>query len=168
MITLVEPSEAYLPSYREAYAEYHAKGISTYGMTDPDSCDIFEKYDNYRNERNLKPDRVGSDYYWLVDTETEAFIGEITIRHCLNDALRILGGHIGYMIRCGQWGKGYGTLMLKLALEKAKQRGLEEVLITCNEDNIASARVMEKNGCRYTDTVVCDDGTRSKHYWRSL
>lgn len=168
MVTLVVPSEKYLKSYREAFDEYQARGISTYGMTDAGSVDIFEKYANYRLERNLKPDRVGSDYYWLVDDERDYFIGEITIRHRLNDSLAIRGGHIGYVIRCSEWGKGYGTFMLKLALEKAKEMGLDKVLITCNEANIASARVMEKNGCIYAGTVECDDGSRTKRYWKSL
>lgn len=168
MIKLVIPEKKYLQSYKDAYAEYIAMGVSTYGMTDADSVDIFEKYDNYRHERNLKPDRVGSDYYWLVDDEKTFFIGEITIRHRLNDALLIRGGHIGYVVRCSQWGKGYGTLMLNLAMEKARKLGLKRVLITCDEKNIASARVMEKNGCQYTETVTCDDGSRSKHYWKDL
>lgn len=58
--------------------------------------------------------------------------------------------------------------MLKQALPIAKEMGLERVLITCNEDNIASARVMEKNGCQYEDTVDCSDGSRTKRYWKSL
>lgn len=168
MIKLVIPEKKYLQSYKDAYAEYIAMGVNTYGMTDADSVDIFEKYDNYRHERNLKPDRVGADYYWLVDDGDAFFIGEITIRHRLNEALLIRGGHIGYVVRCSQWGKGYGTLMLKLALIKARNMGLKRVLITCDEKNIASARVMEKNSCIYTDTVTCEDGSRSKRYWKDL
>lgn len=168
MLKLVEPSGKYLKSYMEAFDEYQAMGVSTYGLTDPRACDVFEKHENYRLGRNLRPDRVPSDCYWLVDVEGSYFIGEIHIRHRLNDTLRLRGGHIGYVIRFCEWGKGYGTYMLKLALEKAKEMGLTEVLITCNEDNIASARVMEKNGCLYGDTVECDDGSRTRRYWKTL
>ena len=167
MIKLIEPDIQYLPSYTEAFDQYAALGISTYGMTDPGSCDIFEKYENYRLERNLKPDRVGSDYYWLVDDERDYFIGEVAIRHRLNDALNLRGGHIGYVIRYNEWGKGYGTLMLKLALEKAGERGLEKVLITCNDSNTASARVMEKNGC-ILENVIDVEGRPVRRYWRTL
>lgn len=167
MITLVTPEKRFLPSYSEAFDEYAALGISTYGMTDPRSCDIFEKYENYRLERNLKPDRVGSDYYWLVDDEKDYFIGEVAIRHRLNDALFLRGGHIGYVIRYNEWGKGYGTYMLKLALEKARERGLDKVLITCNDSNTASARVMEKNGC-ILENVIEVEGQPVRRYWRTL
>lgn len=167
MIRLAEPSEKYLQSYIEAYDEYQTIGISTYGMTDARACDIFEKYDNYRLERNLKPDRVGADYYWLVDDEREYFIGEIAIRHRLNGALYLRGGHIGYVIRFSEWGRGYGTLMLGMALEKARNRGLSKVLITCNDSNLASARVMEKNGAVLENIVEVDD-MLIRRFWKTL
>ena len=66
MIKLLLPSEEYLLSYREAYYEYVKNNISTYSFTDPSSCDILVKFDRYRNERDLPPDRVGEDKYWLV------------------------------------------------------------------------------------------------------
>jgi len=153
MIRLVEPCEKYLKSYIDAYDEYSAHGVTTYCFDDARAYDIFEKYDNYRNERNLKPNRVGADYYWLVDDERDYFIGEISIRHRLTEALEQYGGHIGYGVRYSEWNKGYGTLMLKLALEKAQERGLCQILITCDDDNPGSARVMEHNGLVLRDKV---------------
>ena len=85
MIKLVIPAEPYLKSYTQAYDAYAQLGVSTYGMTDPRSCDIFERYDNYRQERNLKPNRVGADYYWLVDDGRDYFIGEITVEQVGSD-----------------------------------------------------------------------------------
>ena len=87
MIKLIEPTEAYLASYEEAYREYVEKGVSTYSFTDASSCDIFAKFERYRQERDLPPNRVGEDKYWLVDEERRYFIGEIAIRHRLNEAL---------------------------------------------------------------------------------
>lgn len=167
MLRFIEPCEKYLKSYMEAYDEYMAIGISTYGLTDARSCDIFEKYQNYREERNLKPNRVGSDYYWLVDDERDYFIGEIAVRHTLNDALFLRGGHIGYCVRHGEWGKGYATLMLGLSLEKAKALGLSKLLVTCNDSNLASARVMEKNGFTL-ENVIEVDGFLTRRYWKTL
>lgn len=171
MIILTEPDKRYLISYTEAFEEYKANGIDDYSFTDPDLCNIFEKFEDYRKERNLKPGRVGSDYYWLVDDASNTFLGEISIRHELNDVLRICGGHIGYGIRFACWNKGYGTMMLAMALEKAKQRGLDRVLITCDDTNIASARVMEKNECCFEDKVeYMRNGKKIliRRYWRNL
>lgn len=153
MITLVEPCDKYLQSYIEAYDEYKLNDVQTYAFDDARAYNIFEKYDNYRHERNLKPNRVGSDYYWLVDEERNYFIGEISIRHRLTDELKRYGGHIGYGIRFSEWKKGYGTLILRLALEKAKNIGITTALITCNDDNYGSAKVMENNDFVLQDKV---------------
>ena len=99
MITLVEPCERYLQSYMEAHDEYEMHGVGTYAFDDARAYNIFEKYDNYRKERNLPQNRVGSHFYWFVDEERNYFIGEISIRHRLTDSLRRYGGHIGYGVR---------------------------------------------------------------------
>ena len=154
MIALVEPCERYLQSYIEAYDEYEMHGVETYAFDNARAYNIFEKYENYREERNLPPNRVESHFYWLVDEDRNYFIGEISIRHRLTDHLRRYGGHIGYGVRFSEWGKGYGTLMLRLALEKAKKLGISTDLITCDDDNYASAKVMEKNGFALQDKVT--------------
>ena len=173
MIKLIIPSEEYLASYKEAYDEYIDRGVETYFFTDPSSCDVFEKFDRYRNERDLPPDRVGEDCFWLVDDGAARFIGEVKLRHRLNDALLLRGGHIGYGIRFSEWGRGYGTVMLGLALEKAREMRLSPVLITCNDDNLASARVIEKNGFVLENKVIAvnlHDGKErlTRRYWKTL
>lgn len=42
--------------------------------------------------------------------------------------------------------QGRGTLALKLALERARELGLQRVLVTCDFDNTGSCRVIEANG----------------------
>ena len=171
MIQLIVPNAEYLQSYQEAYDEYADNGISTYSFTDASSCDIFAKFDRYRNERDLPPNRVGEDKYWLVDDEKTHFIGEIAIRHRLNEALAQRGGHIGYGVRYSEWNRGYGTQMLALALEKAKEMRISPVLITCNDDNLASARVMEKNGFILEDKIVVPEDGRdilTRRYWKTI
>lgn len=171
MLKLIEPNEQYVKSYIEAFEEYENNNVTTYGLSDAKSCNIFEKFDNYRKEKNLKPDRVGAHYFWLVDDEKDYFIGEVSIRHRLNDALERYGGHIGYCVRASEWNKGYGTLMLKLALVEAKKIGLSKVLITCNDDNIGSAKVMENNGFVLQDKIENKFGDKSfitRRYWKEL
>ncbi|MBQ8131860.1 MAG: GNAT family N-acetyltransferase [Bacilli bacterium] len=82
-------------------------------------------------------------------------IGIFSIRPELKGSLQGHGGNIGYFIRPKERGKGYGNLILKEALKKAKEFGLEKVLITCHEKNIASAKVIEANGGEY-DTDYYD------------
>lgn len=101
---LIFPSAEYLPSYAEAVQEYAQHSVDTYGFTDPAECDVLAKFARYRAGTDLPAGRVPQDTYWLV--ENGEFIGEISIRRSLNDALKLCGGHIGYGVRRSRWGQG--------------------------------------------------------------
>lgn len=100
--------------------------------------------------------------YLAWHNELDRLIGTINLRHNLNgDFIRKYGGHIGYAIHPDFWGQGYGSEMLKLGLVKAKDIGLDRVLITCEESNIASEKVILNNGGVF-ETLV--DG-KIKRFW---
>ena len=88
---------------------------------------------------------VPETYYYLWDGRQ--LVGEFRIRHYLTDTLRNGAGHIGYSIRENARGKGYGSEGLKLTLEIARDIvPEEEIYLRVNKDNIASQKVMLKNG----------------------
>lgn len=78
--------------------------------------------------------------------EENKIVGVGSLRHCLNENLKKHGGHIGYSVVPSERKKGYGTEILRLLIEEAKKLGIEKILVTCDEDNIASKKVIEKNG----------------------
>ncbi len=78
------------------------------------------------------------------------------------------GGHIGYFIRPSTWNQGYGNVQLALLLKEASKLSIDRALVTCDEDNVGSYLVMEKNGGIYRDTIENNiDGKvrRTKRYW---
>ena len=172
MLRLIEPCEEYLASYAEAFDEYEGYPRPAGNpYNNPHTTDVLAKYARYRNAIDLPPGYVGSTAFWLVDDEQRRFLGEISIRHALTDALLRYGGHIGYAVRLGEWGKGYGTVMLKWALPHAKALGVTRCLITCDDDNPASARVMEKNGFVLGDKIPNTIGGQAiitRRYWKEL
>lgn len=93
--------------------------------------------------RNLPPHYVPQTAYWLLINGKPVGIGKL--RSHLNDNLRKIGGHIGYTIRPTQRGKGYGKIILAELLKKAKEKGINEVLVTCDESNIPSRKIIESN-----------------------
>ncbi len=151
MIELIVPNEKYLESYKEAYDEYITNNVKSYGFTEP-SLDILDKFEKYKKGIDLKPGRVPSSYFWLVDEKS--FIGEVSIRHYLTEELNKRGGNIGYGIRLSRQKQGFGTLILKLALVKAIELGLEKALITCDDDNYGSIKVIENNGGILENKVI--------------
>lgn len=100
----------------------------------------------------LQPGHVHCDYRWITDG-TE-MLGFLAVRHSLdNDFLRTLGGHIGYSIRPSARRLGHATAALGLAVGHARRRGLTRVLVTCDHDNIGSARTIENNGGLLENTL---------------
>lgn len=91
---------------------------------------------------DIKPEWSNATNYLLID-EIGRVYGFCSLRHHLKGQLINIGGNIGYSIRPTERGKGYGKIQLKLAIEKASELGLDKVLVTCRENNIASKKTIE-------------------------
>jgi predicted acetyltransferase len=111
------------------------------------------------------PGWVHCSYRWIV--ENDAVLGAIALRHDLTDALREVGGHIGYGVRPSARRRGLATFALGEMLGHARRLGLERVLITCAEDNEASRRTIEHHGGVLADVRDTAHG-RSRRYWIPL
>lgn len=92
-------------------------------------------------------------HYGLVDEavflafdDADNLVGISDIRLGTNDFIQTFAGQIGYSVRPSQRRKGYASEILRLTLEEAAQYGFQKILITCNEPNVASAKIIEKNG----------------------
>lgn len=149
------PDVKYKISYLEAVKEYQLDGHHYYVPLN--IKELEKKFDEYIHQlheeskgRNLPDGYVPHTTFWLVDGDK--FIGRIDIRHELNEWLKNEGGHIGYDIRPSERKKGYGTKILQKGIEKAKELGLNNVLITCDIDNIPSNKVIQKNGGELQDS----------------
>jgi predicted acetyltransferase len=101
-------------------------------------------------ESVLHEDWVLNTNLWWVDGDE--YIGRMSIRHELNDWLAEVGGHIGYDVRRSRRGQGHATAMLRAALAVARDLGIDRALLTCDEDNLASRTVIERNGGELEDT----------------
>lgn len=131
-----------------------------YDMNYEEFPDYLIKNLNMSRGVGLQPQYVPQTMYWLYVDNKPAGIGKL--RHYLNDSLRISGGHIGYTIRPAERRKGYGNIILRELLKEAKKKGIEDVLITCDETNTASRNVIKINGCELAEIK---DG---KCYWTKL
>ena len=115
----------------------------------------------------LAPGRVTYSTFWL--TSGRHPIGRSSLRHYLTPDLEDEGGHIGYDIRPSERLKGYGRLILRLTLAEARRIGLTRTLLTCDTDNVASAKVIEGNGGRLQEQAVSKrSGKLISRYWIEL
>lgn len=108
---------------------------------------------------------VPSTTYLAVRKSDNKIVGIIDLRHHINHPiLGTWGGHSGYSVRPSERGQGYATCMLKMNLEKAKELGIDKILVTCNKENTASEHVILKNGGVFEKSIDVN-GRIIKRYW---
>ena len=169
MARLVTPSTTYKDSYIEAIVEFRQEGRYLQLDLDALARDLQPYVDDQlsRTERNPDlPELVPETILWLVDGDE--YIGRTSIRHELNASLLRSGGNIGYDIRPSSRMLGYGKLILKSALEVARELGLTRVLLTCRPTNIGSCKIIEANGGvleNEIDVVGENETVRMRRYW---
>ena len=158
MYQLVKVSKEYKKQIIEFKTEMFLKEKMIHGSSAIHAEKSFEKWLNKvekaNNRDNISPNSnlVESSQWALVDKKLNV-LGMVNIRHELNNGLLYEGGHIGYSIRPSFRGKGLGKLQLKLALKIMKSMGQYRVLLTCNDNNIASAKVIEACGGKIENKV---------------
>ena len=131
----------------------------------------YHDFDYYLNnlEHKVETDkRVPDTVFFLLDTKRNRLIGAVNIRHYLNERLLFDGGHIGDGIRPSERRKGYGTEIIRLALEECKKLGIYRVLITCDKENIGSRKTIINNGGVLENEVVDEEGQIVQRYWINL
>lgn len=122
------------------------------------------RLEEQRQGLNLPDGRVPSSF--LIAEAGGELVGRVSIRHELNPFLRRVGGHIGYAVRPQFRRRGYATEIFRQSLRTAAGLGIDPALVTCDDDNAASARVIERRGGVLQDVV--DDGSRpvgKRRYW---
>ena len=170
-IILVKPDLSYadeIIKYKEESLEESPIINGSAGLDRFSSIEIwFEELKKRSCEDTVPKGLVPSSTYLGVREKDNYIVGMIDIRHYLNEYLTQVGGHIGYGVRKTERNKGYAKQMLKLALEKCKELKIKKVLITCDEDNIASEKVILSANAKLED-IRNVDGENKKRFWIDL
>ena len=153
MMKLVFPNITYKEKAMEFIEEFYAYDSEIHGSGALDRFLKESTYEAWLNKvladidiANVSKPRVPALTYFYVREEDEKIVGMINIRLALNDFLRKEGGHIGYCVRPTERRKHYATDMLAEAVKVCETIGIEEVLVTCDKSNIASAKVITNCG----------------------
>lgn len=159
-IYLVMPSlehKQQVLKFREIFLKHDDKFVIDIPIFRKEEFD-FERWiqetKDYQQGINLPEGYIPVTRFIIVRKSDEKVIGIINVRHELTIFLKNFGGHIGYAISPDERSKGYATMATKLALEYARSIGIDDVLMTCNKNNFASAKVIIKSGGALENEVV--------------
>ncbi len=160
------PNISHNQSYLDMIREWRAAEVPT----SPGRLFVGASFEEFlaivKKDITENSDGVNSHLFFLV--EDKRIFWAIQIRHSIDHPRLIeVGGHIGYGIRPSERGKWYATEMLRQWLIEAEKIGLEKVLITCHDDNMASAKVIENNGGVF-ERLAERDAEQYRRYWITL
>jgi len=148
-IKLVQPSQEHEEWYHSMIKEFldNGEGIMPKQMQFREK-EIYETFlsriQDQKDWINLKPWYVPWTLYFIVNEDGNV-IWWSAIRHYLSKELLIHWWHISHGIKPSERWKWYATKALKLALLEAKKLWIDKVMLTCDKNNLASARTIVKN-----------------------
>ncbi len=149
--------------YNENHPEANTSPNAIFRNNYEDFAYYLEHLEYKEPQEGLVPDST----FFCFDEKRTLMVGAVNIRHDLNDYLLKYGGHIGDGIRPSERRKGYATEMIRLALEECRKLGLTRVLMTCDKNNIGSAKSIIRNG-GILENEVLEEGSIKQRYWIAL
>ena len=167
-LKLILPAKKYAASCLGMERAFQKEGSRTASR----AMELFKRVEDFpvfrkkimdnRKGINLYKGRVPATLYWAV--VGDKVVGRLDLRHYLNKRLAKIGGHIGYSVSPSERGKGYATEMLRLGLKEARKLGIKKALVTCDETNHPSRRVIEKNGGVFKNKIM-EKGVYKLRFW---
>ena len=149
--------EEEMKAYATAFAQNGEKTI--HGSN---GLNRIEKYQDWldhikKNRKDRVNGRFTSETFLVQRVVDGKIIGIVDVRHTLNDD-EIQYGHVGGSILPGERGKGYGTEMTRLGIQKAIEFGNDKVYMSCDSTNAASKKMIENNGLVFVYEYVFGEG----------
>lgn len=175
-LELVEPNIKYaeeIKKYRKMFLDNKESMDGTSSLQKYENIEEWLNWVNSLKNSETCPNYLVPASVYLCIKNGKKVVGMIDIRHYLNNNLFNFGGHIGYSIKPTERNKGYGTRQLGLAIEKCKElyaQGIfknKKILITCNETNIGSKKIITTNGGKYENTTS-NEKVKIERYWINL
>lgn len=173
-IVLKKPTEEYaeqIMAYRRDFLETGDEMAGCCGLHKFESFEEWlAKVKKLSAPETCPRDHAPDTQFIAVRESDNKLIGMIDLRHHIDHpVLSLFGGHIGYSVRPGERRKGYAKEMLRQCLEKARERGLHWVMVSCNDHNPGSERtILANGGVLQRETFVPEKNETIKIFWIEL
>jgi predicted acetyltransferase len=154
MPQLTAPSTAVRASFLEAARDLRDEGwLATFPVEK-----VAADFDGYVQRVRAEERAWGVPVTTFWYTEGPLYLGTVIVRHRLTPELTRDGGHVGYHVAPRRRRQGHAAAMLAAAVGYLhRELGITSILVTCDQSNTASSRVIEANGGILENTLngVC-------------
>jgi len=150
-LLIVKPSIEYQDLYLDMCYDYINHDDPEYSYKTLEEVQKKIQSDHDYETGNIPENRLKAYSFWFIFNKK--IVGTSRLRTQLKKRFELVGGHIGYDVRPSNRKMGLGTKILGLTLVEAKKIGLTEVLITCDDSNMGSYRVIENNNGIFINVV---------------
>ena len=148
---IVKVNISHLAAFEQYVEKCAQAGMEMYVAAQSDSEALLKKRIRYAKGEGLPEGWTPSSTYFCI--EDDVILGSIRVREGNNDYLENVIGHIGYETAQDAQGKGIATFMLNWV----KTEVLEDcAIVTCDVNNTASRRVIEKAGGEFLNTFYSE------------
>lgn len=148
-------TDKYIPSYMKIVDKIYEPLINKNKVYEDDLIKLQSKYGEYSY------DYRGVIDLEIVDKSNGAYIGRLEIRRDNACEYEVLG-NVGIELFSNYRHMGYGSRVLKLALDLLKDIGYEKIRITCEKENVASTKLFINFNGEYRGLI--DIPSYSKYY----
>ena len=97
--------------------------------------------------------RVPTWSFCMVHAETGEELGTVRLRVGDSRHVVMYAGHVGYSVEERHRGNRYAERALRLLLPVARRLGVETLWVTCDPENVASRKTLERFGAEFVETV---------------
>lgn len=147
--------------FQQLPASENGRTNTAYGLSRDGFSEWVKQQIDFSYGKNLPEGYVPCTTYVLYIDDVP--VGTSSLRHHLCPSLERDGGHIGTQILPKYRGKGYGIILLKETMRKAKEMGIDSVLVFNHHDNEPAWRSSERLGGRL-DSINDIDGDKVRKY----
>lgn len=130
----------------------------------PSRRDDYYEFETFtiRNMALLDEQRQGISYFYLIKDHEGTILGRMNLVDIDEESV----GHVGYRIGQTHTGKGFANAALKMLLKEAPRLRVLKIKAMTTIDNIASQKILEKNG--FIKTAIKGDNENFVYYEISL
>ncbi|MEC1180508.1 GNAT family protein [Metasolibacillus meyeri] len=131
--------------------EFELENRTYFEKTVPSRGDDYYHFETFKrkNEELLKEQMQELSYFYLIKNEGGQIVGRINLTDI--DKNQHLG-HLGYRVGEAYIGKGIANQALQLLLATIEDKGIQQIAAQTTTNNIASQKILEKNGFTYIRT----------------